>query len=221
MKVFHSRSHFWGRVTLLSMIIATFLAPFYLSFVVGAHPGWDVIIAGIIGYASFIGIMWALEPITYYPTLGVSGTYLAFMQGNIANLCLPCSTAAQSAVNAETGSDKAEIAGTIGIAVACLVNMFIIATTVITGSFLISILPPAVETAFLCVLPAIFGAVLGQFAYKRPLYGLLALIIGVIVYYLPIFDLLNILISVLVTVFFVIYLEKRKDKRANDSSLQI
>ncbi len=70
------------------------IPPLYISFVLDAHPGWGVIATGLVGYASFIGIMWVLEPITYYPTLGVAGTYLAFLTGNIANMCLPCSSAA-------------------------------------------------------------------------------------------------------------------------------
>ncbi|MBB6450782.1 putative membrane protein [Geomicrobium halophilum] len=218
MDTFHHQAHFWGRLTLIGMIIATLMAPFYLSFVLGAHPGWETIIAGLIGYAAFIGVMWVLEPITYYPTLGIAGTYMAFMQGNVANLCLPCSASAQSAVNAETGSRKAEIAGTIGIAVACLVNISAIVVVILSGAYIVSILPPAVEAAFNFVLPAIFGAILGQFAYKTPLYGGIALAIGIIVLFSPIPDTVKIVFAVILTVSVIVLLERRKDKRQEEKS---
>src|SRR5699024_981863 len=105
----------------------------------GAHPGWGVIATGLVGYTSFIGIMWVLEPITYYPTLGGAGTYLAFLTGNIANMCLPCSSAAQKAVNAEPGSRIAEVAGVFGIAVASLTNVAVLIIMVIGGTYLITL----------------------------------------------------------------------------------
>lgn len=217
MDAFHGKAHFWGRLTLFAAILTTLCAPLYLSFVLGAHPGWDVIVAGVIGYASFIGILWVLEPITYYPVLGIAGTYLAFLSGNIANMCLPCSVAAQEAIGAEPGSRKAEIAGVFGIAIACLVNTLVIIFVILGGSYLVTILPPAVEGVFGFVLPAIFGAVLGQFAFKTPVYGITALIIGMGVLFSPIPSLIKIATSVVITVFVILYTEKLKDGKKDAS----
>jgi len=210
MASFYRRSHFWGRTTLLVLIIMCFAPPLYMSFVLDAHPGWSVIATGLLGYASFIGIMWVLEPITYYPTLGVAGTYLAFLTGNIANMCLPCSSAAQKAVNAEPGTKKAEVAGVFGIAVASLTNIAVLVVMVIGGTYLITLIPPYIEGAFNFVLPAIFGAVLGQFAYKTPQYGVVALIIGMIILFSPIFSLIKIALCVALTITAVLFMEKKK-----------
>ncbi|KIL44290.1 hypothetical protein [Jeotgalibacillus soli] len=210
MEAFHSRSHFWGRLTLWVLIAASLMAPLYLSFVLGAHPGWTPIIAGLVGYAAFVGIMWVLEPVTYYPTLGISGTYIGFLTGNIANMCLPCSAAAQNAVGAEPGTKKAEISGTLGIAIASLTNIIVIIFVVLSGSYIVSILPAPVETALGYVLPAIFGGVLGQFAIKVPLYGTIALIVGLIILFSPIFSLIQIVLCVVITVAIVLYIEKLK-----------
>ncbi|MFC3419888.1 small-conductance mechanosensitive channel [Salinicoccus hispanicus] len=210
MDLFYQRSHFWGRLTLFIIIIMSLMPPLYISFVMDAHPGWGVIGAGILGYASFIGIMWILEPITYYPTLGVAGTYLAFLTGNIANMCLPCSSAAQKAVGAEPGSQKAEVAGVFGIAVASLTNIIILVIMILGGTYFISILPPFVEGMFGFVLPAIFGAVLGQFAYRTPKYGIIALVIGMAVLFAPIFSLIKIPICVALTIAVVLFMEKQK-----------
>ncbi|MGO4886620.1 small-conductance mechanosensitive channel [Anaerobacillus sp. MEB173] len=213
-EMFHDKAHFWGRLTLFVLIAMCLVVPLYMSFVVGAHPGWNVILVGLIGYASFIGIMWILEPITYYPTLGIGGTYLAFLTGNIANMCLPCSAAAQKAIGAETGSRKAEIAGVLGIAVASLVNITIMVLIILLGTAIVNALPEAIHNAFNFILPAIFGAVLGQFAYKTPKYGIVALGIGMLVLFSPIFNLIKIALTVALTITVIYFMEKQKDKKA-------
>ncbi|WP_082235301.1 small-conductance mechanosensitive channel [Halobacillus massiliensis] len=212
MEAFHNSAHFWGRLTLFVLIFMSLVPPLYMSFIVGAHPGWGAVFTGLAGYAGFIGIMWVLEPITYYPTLGVAGTYLAFLTGNIANMCLPCSVAAQKAIGAESGSKKAEIAGVFGIAVASLVNVVVIVFIIIGGTYVISLIPPSVESAFNFVLPAIFGGVLGQFAYKTPVYGLVAVIVGMAVLFSPIFGLIKIALCVALTITIILFLEKQKTK---------
>lgn len=213
METFHNKSHFWGRLTLSLVIIASLTLPMYLSFIVGAHPGWGPIVSGLVGYAAFIGVMWFIEPITYFPVLGIAGTYIAFLSGNIANLCLPSSSAAQKAVGAEPGTEKAEIAGVIGISFASLTNTVVILATVIGGVYIISWIPESVTDTFDFVLPAIFGAVLGQFAFKTPMYGVLAMVTGLLVFFSPIPSLLKILSCVILTVAMIYYLEQRKEKK--------
>ncbi|WP_209121220.1 small-conductance mechanosensitive channel [Alkalihalobacillus sp. BA299] len=209
MQSFHSKSDFWGRLTLWLVVLASLIPPLFFSFVLGYHPGWGAVIGGLIGYAAFVGIMWFLEPITYYPILGRSGTYLSFLTGNIANMCLPCSASSQEAIGAEPGSKKAEVAGTLGIAVASLTNILIIITVVLSGSFILTIIPQPVESAMQFILPAIFGSVLGQFAYKKPLYGLIAIVIGMVILFSPIFSLIKIVLCVALTIGAVLFLEKR------------
>ncbi|GGC77209.1 hypothetical protein GCM10007216_04670 [Thalassobacillus devorans] len=214
LEAFHDRAHFWGRLTLFTLILMCLVPPLYMSFIVDAHPGWGPIFTGLVGYAGFIGIMWVLEPITYYPTLGVAGTYLAFLTGNIANMCLPCSVSAQKAIGAESGSRKAEIAGVFGIAIASLVNIVVIVMIIIGGTYILSVIPPAVENAFQFVLPAIFGAVLGQFAYKTPSYGLVAIVVGMAILFSPIFGLIKIVLCVALTISIILALEKNKKANA-------
>lgn len=213
METFHSKSDFWGRLTLWMLVIASLMPPLYFSFVLSYHPGWGPILGGLIGYAAFIGIMWFLEPITYYPVLGRSGTYIAFLTGNIANMCLPCSAAAQESIGAEPGTKKAEIAGTLGIAVASFTNIVIIITVVLSGSYILTIIPQTVQNALQYILPAIYGGVLGQFALKKPLYGLIAFVIGMAILYSPIFSLIKIVLCVGLTIALVLYFEKLKEAK--------
>ena len=87
----------------------TLALPLYLSFGLGFHPGWSPILSGFLAYASIVAVVWVIEPISYYPILGVSGTYLAFLTGNIGNMCLPSASIAQSVVGAEPGTKKGEV----------------------------------------------------------------------------------------------------------------
>lgn len=213
LNTFHHKAHFWGRLTLALVIIASVSLPMYLSFVVGAHPGWGPIVAGLIGYAAFIGVMWVVEPITYFPILGIAGTYIAFLSGNIANLCLPCSSAAQKAIDAEPGTEKAEVAGVLGVALASLTNTVVIILTVLGGTYVLTLIPETVQSSFTFILPAIYGAVLGQFSYSVPKYGLLALAIGLLIFWSPIPSFFKILTCVIVTIAIIFNIEKSKEKR--------
>lgn len=52
-------------------------------------------ITGYIGAISIIssfGVLWFVEPISYYPVVGQIGTYMAFLSGNISNMRVPCAS---------------------------------------------------------------------------------------------------------------------------------
>lgn len=213
MEEFHQKSHFWGRLTMWMVIILSVMLPLYLSFVSGFHPGWKPIIASFLAYAAMVGYAWVIEPVSYYPTLGVSGTYLAFLTGNIANMCLPAAAAAQNVIGAEPGTKKGEITAALAISAASLVNIIIISIIIASGSFLISIIPPSIQSAFQFIVPAIFGGILAQFAIKKPLYGLIAIIAGVIINLTSIMPFFRGIICIAITIAVCIYMEKIKTRK--------
>lgn len=213
MEEFHQKSHFWGRLTMWMVIILSVMLPIYLSFVSGFHPGWKPIIASFLAYAAMVGYAWVIEPVSYYPTLGVSGTYLSFLTGNIANMCLPAAAAAQNVIGAEPGTKKGEITAALAISAASLVNIIIISIIIASGSFLISIIPPSIQSAFQFIVPAIFGGILAQFAIKKPLYGLIAIIAGVIINLTSIMPFFRGVICIAITIAVCIYMEKMKTQR--------
>jgi len=209
MEVFYDKAHFWGRLTIWLVVILSILLPLYLSFVLGYHPGWGVIISAYIAYAALMGLAWTMEPILYYPTLGVSGTYLAFLTGNISNMCLPSAAAAQHSIGAEPGTKKGEIAATLGIGAASLVNITILIPIIFGGSYLLSVLPESAQSMLQYILPAIFGGILGQFAIKKPLYAVVGIIVAITITLSPIGALKNIFIVILITVFISLFIEKK------------
>jgi len=186
MNEFRAASHRWGRITIGLGILISLAMPLYISFVMGYHPGFSLIINSFLAYAAVVAIIWFLEPIMYFPVLGVSGTYVAFFTGNISNMCLPAVASCQEAVGAQPGTDKGEVVGTLGISAASLVNKIILIPVILAGLWLLTVIPESVQEVFPYVLPAIFGAVLAQFAGKFPIYGVLALVIGILVNMAPI-----------------------------------
>ncbi|WP_085991101.1 small-conductance mechanosensitive channel [Oceanobacillus senegalensis] len=217
MDVFHEKAHFWGRLTIWAVIILSLFLPAYLSYVLGYHPGWTVILNGLAAYAGLIAVVWVMEPIMYFPMLGVSGTYISFLTGNISNMCLPSAAAAQNAVGAEPGTKKGELTATLGIGAASLVNKLILIPIIIGGSFILSNIPEKLEAIFPLVLPAIFGAVLAQFAVKKPIYGVIGLTVGLFINLtaLPIY--MKSLSCIAITVSICILLEKAQEKNKHNN----
>ena len=112
----------WGKITMLLGIITCFGPALVISVVYGCMPPVSAIIAGTIAQISVSGAFYIVEPISYFPILGIPGTYLTFLSGNTSNMRVPCSSVAQEAAGVEMGSDKGSVVSTIGIAVSIIVN---------------------------------------------------------------------------------------------------
>lgn len=211
MEEFRRQSHKYGRLTLSFGILVCVLLPLYLSFIAGHHPGFSLILSSLFSYASIIGVLWFLEPIMYFPVLGVPGTYIAFYSGNISNMCLPAAAASQDAVGVKPGTDKGEIVATLGISMASLVNKIILIPVILFGLWLLTIIPESVQNIFPYVLPAIFGAVLAQFAMKFPLYGIFSLILGIAINASSIPLFMKNVTCIIIVLIIMIYRERSKN----------
>jgi len=152
----------WGKITLLLGIFAGFLPALVMAFR-GYMPPVSAIIAGTLMQISVSGAFYIVEPISYFPILGIPGTYLTFLSGNTSNMRVPCSSVAQEAAGVEMGTEEGSIISTIGIATSILVNVVILTVGAVAGSVILNILPAPVKEALNFLLPALFGAVFGQF----------------------------------------------------------
>ena len=115
----------WGKITLLLGIFAGFLPALVMAFR-GYMPPVSAIIAGTLMQISVSGAFYIVEPISYFPILGIPGTYLTFLSGNTSNMRVPCSSVAQEAAGVEMGTEEGSIISTIGIATSILVNIVIL-----------------------------------------------------------------------------------------------
>ena len=168
----------WGKITMLLGIITCFLPAIVISVVYGHMPPVSAIIAGTISQISVSGAVYIVEPISYFPILGIPGTYLTFLSGNTSNMRVPCSSVAQEAAGVEMGTEKGSVISTIGIAVSIIVNVVILTVGAVAGNAIISAMPASMKDALNFLLPALYGAVFGQFAISRPKLAGVAVIIA-------------------------------------------
>ena len=165
-KEYLPKVHRFGTATMLLVLVLSFLPAVYFSFFEGLHPGWSVVLkaaATMIGMEIFT---WILEPALYFPMIGITGSYISFVAGNITNMRIPAATAAQTAVKAELGTRQAEFAGVIGIVASVVVNFIVLGVVILFGSYIISILPQAVSNALNYALPSVYGALLITFVAR-------------------------------------------------------
>ena len=179
---FKRKVHFWGRLTLGIAFFISHSIPFYLTFIAGYDINTAVLIQGLIFVASFVGIIWFIEPISYFPVLGAAGNYLSFLSGNIGNMRMPVVGAVQNALEVEAGTKKAEMAAIFGLVSSILTNLAILFVVIIGGAALVQNLPEVVLGAFTYAVPGIIGAMIVTFGSKMSLkHIVMTVILGVAV----------------------------------------
>jgi hypothetical protein len=169
-----------GKPTLLATAALCLLPNLVLCLQYGAFPAWDIAFTAWGMVVASFGAFYVVEPISYYPVLGLVGTYMSFLAGNIANMRLPCSAIAQEVVGVKPNTPEAEIVSALGIAGSVLTNMVFLVLGAVAGYGLVARFPEPVKNAFVgYTSPAIFGAVFGQFALRYPRIAVAALAIAV------------------------------------------
>ena len=159
-------------------VLVSFLPPLTLAIVYDLMPSAKVILTAFISIASAVGVVWFVEPISYFPVVGVPGTFLCCLSGNISNMRVPCAAVAQTAAGVEAGTEEGSIIGTLGIAVSIVINIVILSAGVIGGQAILASMPPIVTETLNYLLPALFGALFVQFAVKNLKLAPIALAIG-------------------------------------------
>ncbi|WP_265332390.1 hypothetical protein [Zhaonella formicivorans] len=170
----------WGKLTNWLGVLLSFGPALVLAVIFKIMPPAGAIIAGFIAIASAVGINWVIEPISYFPIIGVAGTYMAFITGNISNLRIPTAAVSQKVAGVEPGTQEGTIISTLGMAVSVIVNIVILAFGVLAGAAILAKLPKNVINAFNYLLPSLFGAVFVQFALMRLKLAPIALGIGLL-----------------------------------------
>lgn len=170
----------YGRLTNLLAVPFCFLPAIIIWLYFGVIPSLSYILTGWLYIASIYAIYAIVEPISYFPVLGLPGTYMSFLAGNIGNMRVPCSAIAQEVVGVEPGTKKAEIVSTLGIAGSIITNLIVVTIAAFGGAALMKIFPPTVIEAFKYVAPAIFGAIFMMYAVKKLRYGVFSLTVTMI-----------------------------------------
>ena len=170
----------WGRLTSLIGVAASFFPVVILSFVFKVVPALDAIAAAATIRISACLVYYFIEPISFQPVLGIPGTYMAFLSGNLSNLRVPCSSVAQQAAGVEEGTPEGAVLSTIGVAVSTVVNLAILTLGVFLGSQIIALIPESVVNALVYLVPALYGAMLMQMILYAPKIALIAVPLSIV-----------------------------------------
>ncbi|MGB4779670.1 hypothetical protein [Microbacterium sp.] len=182
---FDRTTSIWGPITMGAGFLVSLAAALYVVFGTGLGITGAELWTAVGAVLATFAIIAVIEPISYYPILGRSAMYQAFMIGNISNKLLPAAIVAQANLDEKPGSRRAElIAGSaiIGAVIVHLTTLVILVGAL--GTWLVSLLPPeliAVARAY--ILPAVFGAVVLQLivSMKAVRTTIIAIIVAVLV----------------------------------------
>lgn len=156
---FNNGLHRMGRIFLIISVIALVAVPFVIGAINGVMPDGMGFLSGF----AKVGIIYIpvaiVEFLVYTPMLGVGGSYLTFITGNVTNLKIPCAMNARDIAGTQAGTPENEIISTISVATSAIVTTLVI----VAGVVLIIPLKPILENpvllpAFDNVVPALFGA---------------------------------------------------------------
>lgn len=181
MKEYRQRMHFLGRIFTVIGILIMFAVPFLIWIITGVSPDVNQLFVGVMALSILYLPGGIIEVITYGPILGTSGTYLAFITGNLVNLKIPCVMNATELAKTEINTEENEIVSTVAVAFSSITTVVIMSLGVM---MLIPLRPllnsPVLAPAFNWVVSALFGA-LGYKYFKNHLKLVVAPLIFVIV----------------------------------------
>lgn len=181
MKEYRQRMHFLGRIFTVIGILIMFAVPFLIWIITGVSPDVNQLFVGVMALSILYLPGGIIEVVTYGPILGTSGTYLAFITGNLVNLKIPCVMNATELAKTEINTEENEIVSTVAVAFSSITTVVIMSLGVM---LLIPLRPllnsPVLAPAFNWVVSALFGA-LGYKYFKNHLKLVVAPLIFVIV----------------------------------------
>ena len=191
----------WGRLTSLLGVVASFVPLAVLAIVFDIMPALDAIVAAATIRISACVVYYFVEPISFQPVLGIPGTYMAFLSGNISNLRVPCSSVAQKAAGVEEGTPEGAVLSTIGVAVSIVVNLLILTAGVLLGAQIIAMIPEYLVNALVYLVPALYGAMLMQMVLYAPKIAAIAVPLGIITLVISKTGLFDSSVAILISVF--------------------
>ncbi|MBQ8857498.1 MAG: hypothetical protein IJ024_05045 [Lachnospiraceae bacterium] len=166
---FNNSLHRLGKMLLIVSMILLVSVPFVIGAINGVAPE----LGGFLSGMAKVGIIYIpvaiVEFLVYTPMLGVGGSYISFLTGNVTNMKIPCAMNARDMAGTTVGTPENEIISTISTATSEIVTTLVI----VVGVLLIVPLQPILQSetllpAFNNVVPALFGALGLKYFAKSP-----------------------------------------------------
>ena len=170
-----------GAPTNLLAAVTAFFPVLYLCIVYDCWPDFSLVMSAWGLVALSFGAFYIVEPVSYYASLGMAGTYLSFLSGNIGNMRVPCAALALDVTKSESGTIQAEVVSTMAICGSIITNLIATTSAALVGAAVVAVLPESIKIGLQTYASAaIFGATFGNFALKKPKVAVFALAIPVI-----------------------------------------
>ncbi|WP_293952514.1 hypothetical protein [uncultured Corynebacterium sp.] len=164
MSRFETQTSRYGSLTMAAGLILSLLGPSYLVFFSDLQITPAMVWVAFLAVAAIFGVLWFVEPLTYFPILGSAAMYQAFMIGNISNKLVPAAIVAQSSIGAKAGTKRGDLSAVMAIGGAATMHLLSLLIFVgFLGTWLVSRVPvEVIEVARLYIMPSLMGAVLVQ-----------------------------------------------------------
>ena len=175
---FNNSLHRLGKILLFVSMILLLSVPFVIGALNSVMPGLGSFLSGM----AKVGIIYIpvaiVEFLVYTPMLGVGGSYISFLTGNVTNMKIPCAMNARDMARTTVGTPENEIISTISTATSAIVTTLVI----VVGVLLIVPLQPVLQSetllpAFNNVVPALFGALGLKYFAKSPKIAVIPLLL--------------------------------------------
>ena len=173
---FNDGLHRIGRIMLILGALMLVAVPFIIGAINGVMPDLGGFAAGL----AKVGVIYIpvaiVEFLVYSPMLGVGGSYLSFITGNVTNMKIPCVMNATDIAGTKAGTPEHEIISTISVATSAIVTMLVI----VAGIIPLTRLQPVLEQEVLK--PAFVPAMIKETSILLIPSGGLALLMGFVLY---------------------------------------
>ena len=173
---FNNGLHRLGRITLIAMVILLGAIPFVMSVYFNAPIDGGGFWAGFAKVIVVYLPVSVVEFLVYAPMLGVGGSYLSFITGNVTNMKIPVAMNAKDIAGTEVGTPEHEIISTLSVATSAIVTTLVILFGVILLVPLV-LQNEALLPAFNNVVPALFGALGLKYFAKSPKIAVIPLLL--------------------------------------------
>lgn len=158
----------YGKIWIWTACVVVLMVPVAICVYYNAWPEMSAVLKGLLGVAPIYWTVGVIEVITYTPMLGVGGTYLAFVTGNLTSLKAPSALNAMENADVKPGSEEGEIISTIAIATCSIVTTLVLVVGVCVLAAITPILnSPVLAPAFDNILPALFGGLAVVYVSKN------------------------------------------------------
>ncbi len=159
-KAFMPQVHVIGRFTMSVAFFLSFASVLYFlifkKYTLPPANYLNVFLAiGSIGLG-----LWLTEPLAFWPTLGSAGTYISYLSGNVSGMRFPVALNVQTASGSDIGTPKGQVITIVGIVASVFMNLIILTIIILSGAWLINLLPEFVIASFAFVMSCLCGSLL-------------------------------------------------------------